>query len=201
MEFYRFNDVAKLLKTRAGRCGEWANCFTFLCRCLGYEARHVYSTSDHVWTEVYSATDKRWIHIDPSENVFDSPLMYEHGWKRNLSYVIAFSMDDVQDVTWRYTNQTDKVLKSRNFCTEQELLRVVMQLRAKRQAHCSDIRKMYLKRRTLSELVDFFRHRQPTEGELNGRSSGGLAWRLERGEEQLNNVSTVKFYSFIGYFD
>ncbi len=43
-EFYRYNDIAKLLKTRAGRCGEWANCFTFLCRCLNYDARYIYST-------------------------------------------------------------------------------------------------------------------------------------------------------------
>lgn len=51
-KFYRYNDVAQLLLTRKGRCGEYANCFTFLCRCLGYEARLVQATFDHVWTEV-----------------------------------------------------------------------------------------------------------------------------------------------------
>ncbi len=34
---------------------------------------------------------KRWLHIDPSDNVIDAPLMYQHGWKRDVDYVIGFS--------------------------------------------------------------------------------------------------------------
>lgn len=109
LQFYRYNDVSILLKTRKGRCGEYANCFTFLCRCLGYDARLVYATFDHVWTEVYSTVQKRWLHIDPSDNVVDAPLMYQHGWKRNVDYVIGFSHDDIQDVTWRYSNTHEEV--------------------------------------------------------------------------------------------
>lgn len=110
-KFYRYNDVALLLKSRRGRCGEYANCFTFLCRCLGYDARLCHATFDHVWTEVtlqtfqkkkyflfsrnifqvYSVYQKRWLHIDPSDNVVDSPLMYQYGWKRDVDYVIAYS--------------------------------------------------------------------------------------------------------------
>lgn len=50
--FLRYNDIKKLLLTRRGRCGEYANCFTFICSVLGYDSRLVYSTFDHMWTEV-----------------------------------------------------------------------------------------------------------------------------------------------------
>ena len=51
-KFVRYNNIEKLLTTRKGRCGEYANCFTFFCRCLGYDARYTTATFDHVWTEV-----------------------------------------------------------------------------------------------------------------------------------------------------
>lgn len=186
-EFPRYNDIQKLLVTRSGRCGEFANCFTFLCRCLGFDARYIYCTSDHVWTEVYNHGKKRWIHIDPSENVFDSPLMYEAGWKRNLEYVFAFSRDDVQDVTWRYTSNHDEVKKRRKMCSEKDLVQVIMQLRQKRQSNVSKARKKFLDLRTLAELAELMIQRQPTEDEKRGRTSGSLTWRLERGETSLAN--------------
>lgn len=186
-EFHRYNDIEKLLVTKSGRCGEFANCFTFLCRCLGYDARYVYSTSDHVWTEVYNHSKRRWIHVDPSENVFDSPLMYEHGWKRTLDYVIAFSRDDLNDVTWRYSNQHKELPKRRNLCTEQELISALLDLRKKRQLNASPARKKFLTLRTFAELSEFLIVREPTENELKGRSSGSLSWRLERGEASVSN--------------
>lgn len=178
--------------TRSGRCGEFANCFTFLCRCLGYDARYVYCTSDHVWTEVYNHSKKRWIHIDPSENVFDSPLMYEHGWKSKLDYVLSFSKDDIQDVTWRYSNRHKEVLARRNLCKEDELISALMQLRNKRQFNESAARKKFVCLRTLSELSELMIIRDPTENELKGRSSGSLSWRLERGEQNVNNFYVFK---------
>lgn len=215
-KFYRYNDVAQLLLTRKGRCGEYANCFTFLCRCLGYEARLVQATFDHVWTEVcnfrfinsfkpiiitclshfnlqvFSEAQNRWIHIDPSDNVVDASLMYQHGWKRKVDYVIAFSHDDIQDVTWRYANNHEEAIRNRQRCTEPELLKTILLLREKRQKNLTVARKKYLKKRNLREIIELMIQREPTENEKKGRSSGSLSWRSGRGEDQECSSNNVK---------
>ncbi|KAH8338779.1 hypothetical protein KR074_010073 [Drosophila pseudoananassae] len=187
-KFYRYNDISQLLVTRRGRCGEYANCFTFLCRCLDYDARMVHSHFDHVWTEVYSEAQNRWLHVDPSENVVDSPLMYQHGWKRNIDYVLAYSRDDVQDVTWRYTNNHKQILQLRRLCSEDELVRTLCEIRAKRRQNFSAERRFLLGQRNMSEVIEFTIERVPTENELKGRSSGSLSWRQSRGEHTFTNI-------------
>ncbi|KAL9919554.1 N-glycanase Pngl isoform 1-T2 [Glossina fuscipes fuscipes] len=189
-KFYRYNDIAQLLVSRKGRCGEYANCFTFLCRCLDYDARLVHSLFDHVWTEVYSESQMRWLHVDPSDNVVDSPLMYQHGWKRSIDYIFAYSCDDAQDVTWRYTNKHKETLTMRNFCTEKELIEALLTIRKKRQAHVTDERKKALNQRCMLELIELTVEREPTENELKGRSSGSLTWRQSRGEHNFTNIFT-----------
>lgn len=152
-KFYRYNDIAQLLVSRKGRCGEFANCFTFLCRCLDYDARLVHSHFDHVWTEVYSESQSRWLHVDPSDNVVDSPLMYQHGWKRSIDYVFAYSRDDAQDVTWRYTNNHKQILLQRKLCTEKELIETLNTIREKRQQFCTPERKKFLSQRNMFEVI------------------------------------------------
>lgn len=117
--------------------------------------------------------------------------MYEHGWKRKIDYVLAFSKDDVQDVTWRYSNQHKELTKRRNRCGEKELIDALLLLRNKRQSNTSAARKKFLTLRTLSELSELLIVRDPTDNELKGRSSGSLSWRLERGEAKVAN-----FYMF-----
>lgn len=97
--FPRYNHPGTLLNTRQGRCGEWANCFALLCRALGRDTRHVVDWTDHVWVEVYSEGQARWLHADSCECALDAPLMYESGWGKALTYVVAFSRDHVVDVT------------------------------------------------------------------------------------------------------
>jgi peptide-N4-(N-acetyl-beta-glucosaminyl)asparagine amidase len=79
--FPRFNHLDKLMETRRGRCGEWANLFTLFSISMGFETRYgtfrdsdtffpfrlmvlyysiVLDFTDHVWIEFYSENLKRW---------------------------------------------------------------------------------------------------------------------------------------------
>ncbi|XP_035412416.1 peptide-N(4)-(N-acetyl-beta-glucosaminyl)asparagine amidase isoform X2 [Cygnus atratus] len=180
--FPRYGNPEKLLETRCGRCGEWANCFTLCCRAVGFEARYVWDCTDHVWTEVYSSSQKRWLHCDPCENACDKPLLYETGWGKKLSYIIAFSKDEVVDVTWRYSCKHKEVLTRRTALSEAILRETINTLNRKRQRSLAESRKRELLQRTIVELVEFISPKPPKPGEFGGRTSGSMAWRVARGE-------------------
>ncbi|XP_033102085.1 peptide-N(4)-(N-acetyl-beta-glucosaminyl)asparagine amidase-like [Anneissia japonica] len=180
--FPRYNHPGKLLETRTGRCGEWANCFTLCCRAAGFEARYVLDWTDHVWTEVYSNSQKRWMHCDACENTCDKPLLYEHGWGKKLSYVIAFSCEEVVDVTWRYSSKHDEVLRRRTLCRQEVLMDKLAKLNLQRQRSISSFRKAVLEERFALELAEFIAPKKVQDGEGQGRISGSLAWRTSRGE-------------------
>ena len=42
--------------------------------------------------------------------------MYEKGWNKKLSYVLAFAKDHIMDVTWRYTFNRQLTSKRRTQC-------------------------------------------------------------------------------------
>ncbi|XP_077446972.1 peptide-N(4)-(N-acetyl-beta-glucosaminyl)asparagine amidase isoform X1 [Stigmatopora argus] len=179
--FPRYNNPEKLLTTRKGRCGEWANCFTLCCRAMGLEARYIWDSTDHVWTEVYSLSQRRWLHCDSCENICDEPLLYEVGWRKELSYIIAFSQDQVVDVTWRYSSKHAEVLLRRTSVHETWLLHTIIRLNVLRQQSLSANRKGELTQRLLIELVEFISP-QKTKSDLGGRISGSLDWKIARGE-------------------
>ena len=103
--FPRFNDVRTLLSPdgRRGRCGEFANAFTCILRCVGFEARYVLDLTDHVWCEYWSERMDRWVHVDPCEAKVDGAGIYEKGWGKKLNYVFAGSKDEICDVTAKYS--------------------------------------------------------------------------------------------------
>nr|CAG4641704.1 EOG090X06HD [Eurycercus lamellatus] len=191
--FPRYNDPEKLLETRRGRCGEWANCFTLICRALEYDARYVLDWTDHVWTEVYSSRLQRWLHCDSCEAACDKPLLYDAGWGKKLTYVVAFSKDEVQDVTWRYTRNHKEVLKRRNLVPEDWLLQQTNKLSRQLQSSLNQSQKEVLVLRLASELAEFMLPKKIKPGEEQGRVSGDLNWRKDRGE--LGSLSTLALTS------
>jgi len=180
MRFPRYNDPVKLLETRRGRCGEWANCFTLVCRAVGYEVRYVLDWTDHVWTEAYSTNLKRWVHLDPCEAAFDSPLMYEKGWKKKLTYIIAFSTKTGPlDVINRYTEDVSKLNRPLPETWLEQILpmwRIITM----------SLRKDETAKMQLEDDVKFL-SRAEKSGDLKpaeqiGRQTGSVEWRRLRGE-------------------
>ncbi|KAI9184912.1 hypothetical protein LWI28_002424 [Acer negundo] len=183
--FPRYNDPLKLVETREGRCGEWANCFTLYCRAFAYETRLVLDFTDHVWTECFSQSLGRWMHLDPCEGIYDKPLLYENGWNKKLNYVIAFAKDGVYDVTKRYTKKWHEVLSRRNITTEQTVSSVVTSLTKEcRRSFPSHVLSALEERdkHESEELERYLHSADYASISLPGRRSGDKEWRTSRSE-------------------
>jgi transglutaminase-like putative cysteine protease len=98
----RHNDPFKIIEYGRGMCREFSVLFTAACLANGYRARIILDLSDHAWTEVWNAEERRWVHVDPSEKRIDDPEMYERDWKKNLRSVYAFENGVMEEVTSTY---------------------------------------------------------------------------------------------------
>lgn len=113
--------------------------------------------------------------------------MYQHGWKRPVDYVLAFSQYDVSDVTRRYCNDDRQALqKRRTRCPEDLLEAKLLAVYKELQKDLSAKKREYLRWRMLLDSIAMFQLREPTEDERKGRSSGDLEWRESRGEQSLD---------------
>ncbi|CAM9368889.1 unnamed protein product [Chrysoparadoxa australica] len=175
--FPRYNHPGVLLDTRRGRCGEFANAFTLCCRAAGLEARHVVDFTDHVWTEVWVPKLGRFVHCDPCENRFDAPLLYERGWGKRLSYVLAFSREGCVDVSRRYTKRWLEMSTRRNLIPEAQLQLLL------KSTITSGHERVAAEARELERLGKGELPRATKEEELGGRQTGSSAWLQARGED------------------
>jgi len=172
--FPRYNDPRTLLAYRRGRCGEFANCFGLLVTSLGFDARYVLDLTDHVWVEVYDVVRDCWVCMDSCEDKMDHPGMYENGWGKKLSYVIAVSREGVCDVTRRYSRltHTKEMKERRNMISEGELVTMIKQKNAIQRSRwkCNESRRAELDRRADLEEQYF------TQTVIDGRKGGDAAW-------------------------
>lgn len=190
IRYPRYNSPGKLLETRYGRCGEFANCFTLLCRAVGSRARYIWNSEDHVWTEVYSEKQGRWVHADSCENAFDKPLLYGEGWGKKMAYVIGFSSDGAMDVTRRYVRDPGRALP-RDKISEDELSNVLFRIISERRGKLSAAEIMQLQDENdleSAELASYVDTKPtPTETkEVGPRESGKGDWTKSRGEDGKN---------------
>jgi peptide-N4-(N-acetyl-beta-glucosaminyl)asparagine amidase len=112
--FPRYNDVLKIAEARTGRCGEWSILFGAILNSVSLEARIVHDYLDHCWNEVL--LDGKWLHVDSTLDYpasLNQPYYYEQNWKKQYMYVLAFAADKIEDVTPRYTQQWNNVIRRR----------------------------------------------------------------------------------------
>ncbi|KAI9103059.1 hypothetical protein DFS34DRAFT_683129 [Phlyctochytrium arcticum] len=188
--FPRYNDPIKLLETRHGRCGEWANVFTLMCVAMGMEARYVLDLTDHVWTEVWSESLGRWVNCDSceGEQSYDEPFMYEAGWGKSLTYIFSISPYSVIDSTRRYTQKfTSDVLARRTVVSEPWLATQLADLNRRLVSELGPDMRTHIVQKTESEIKGLSGvgegGRAVHGDEIKGRVSGDEAWKAARGED------------------
>lgn len=185
--FPRYNDPAKLLDTRRGRCGEWANCFALCVRAAGFEIRFIHDVSDHVWVEVFSEDLDRWVCVDPCENQIDKPLLYTEGWGKMLTYVFAFHRCHSRDVTLRYVRDPKAILANRRAQPPAYHARTLDALISTENARimgaADELDLVVWTDRLAMETVELYTPRtKDTATALPGRATGSVEWRVARGE-------------------
>ncbi len=180
--FPRYNNPIKLCETKTGRCGEWANLFGAILRALKYEVRFVDNFEDHVWNEYYSEDLNCWIHVDSCENAWNTPLVYEQGWGRIMTFILAHSITGIQEVTPRYIKDYDIVMKRKNPKSMDKLRNLLMKQNQELRKNFGQISLKNIRYRDDDEIIKFNMEKYLSKEELIERQSGSEEWRKSRGE-------------------
>ena len=192
VRFSRYNKTIKLLETRTGRCSEWSNLFGGILYTCGFKTRLINNFEDHVWNEFYNEEEKRWVHIDSCEEAYDTPLVYEQGWGRVMTFILGMSDDGLVEVTPRYVKDWKIINERRSPKMITKLQNILDEVNKKITSGYSKEEMAKIEERRKNEIESFekkIRTDLYREGNVNvnesekiGRQSGSLEWRKNRGE-------------------
>ena len=195
VRFARYNRTIKLLETKTGRCSEWSNLFGAILYTCGFKVRLINNFEDHVWNEFYNEEEKRWIHLDSCEEAYDTPLVYEQGWGRVMTFILGLSDDGLVEVTPRYVKDWKIVNQRRSEKMIIKLQTIMEDINKKMSIGINDEEKKNREERRKNEIESFDKkikldlygdgknqNDKINDAEKLGRQSGSLEWRKQRGE-------------------
>lgn len=142
-----------------------------------------------------------------SLSAYNTPLIYEVGWGKQLSFVFSFGTHQVVDTTRRYARKQEVYIRRRGTVDEEGLVMVKMgkireingsanppplslsqiikSLNSKHQAHLSSTARQQLLALEIAEeqdLKELFATKMASVDDFKTRQSGSLEWRSLRGE-------------------
>jgi len=215
--FPRYNCPKAIFREKKGRCGEYANLFGVYCRAVGFDqVRYILDATDHVWVEVYSLFSRRYIMADSCEGLIDRDSMYEKGWNKKLSYILAFSVVipnnrsvQVVDVTKRYTrkfNSADFQSRRRMISTSETVAKKMIEQGNSYVQYLTEYNKL-VKNMMFREKQELYFFEQTLTSDwsmtnVTGRISGNVGWKTSRNElgTGSNSRNDDSFETFLNYF-
>ena len=177
----------------------------------------VWNAEDHVWNEVslvplhahklmlkqyWSPTLNRWVHMDSCENARDQHLLYDVGWGKKQSYILAFSVEGAQDVSRGYIKDYEAALSRRTRMLEEDLQTVLREVTKNRRAQLSAEKLQELAREDEGERRFLYGIKED-DVDLPARQTGTEEWIKARGENGSGKLhlyhlgSSVNIYQFL----
>ncbi|HKO64645.1 MAG TPA: transglutaminase-like domain-containing protein [Candidatus Nitrosocosmicus sp.] len=124
--FPRYGEIENIAFNRIGRCSEWSFLFGAILCSLSIQSRIVHDFLDHCWNE--ALIGGKWIHVDSTLQYpisIDNPHYYEKNWNKKYRYVIAFSDNEITDVTKDYSYNWKMVLEQRKKRKDRDMSRII----------------------------------------------------------------------------
>lgn len=125
----------------------------------------------------------RWVHFDPCEAIADEPLLYEAGWGKKLTYLVAFHRFGVADVTRRYTRDWQGLIKRRTLIGEDQLDACLKLVTNGKRLNLDTSTLIDLKSMDEEELAELELSCPSSKANLPARQSGSKEWIASRGED------------------